>query len=312
MDLRQLRYFVAVAEEASFSRAAARIPISQPPLSRQIAKLEQEIGVRLLQRTQQGVTLTEPGRLFLEEARKTLASAAAALGTAKRAAGGQIGRLTLGFGGSAAYTFLPTVLRIFRKQHPGVQLALINLPMTAQLDAIVDGRIDIGMLMLPVRHKAIVTALLVRDPLVVALPSGHPLAKRRSVRLAQLAPFEQILFTRTGGLGFFNQVMELCRRAGFVPRLAGETAPMESVIGLVAAGVGIAIVPAMAQKLRIAEVVYRRIEDSYASVDFVMAWRGDNGSPALAALLSIARSILKKKALGAVDRSGASAPGRSG
>ena len=177
------------------------------------------------------------------------------------------------------------MLRLFRKQNPGVHLSLVSLPMTAQLDAVVDGRIDIGTLMLPVRHRAIVTERLVRDPLVVAVPSGHELARRRTLRLAELAPYEQILFTRTGGLGFFTIVMDLCRRAGFVPRVAGETAPMESVVGLVAAGVGIALVPSMARKLRIAEVVYRPLEESYAYVDFVMAWRKDNRSPALQELL---------------------------
>ena len=296
MDLRQLRYFVAVAEEASFSKAAARIPISQPPLSRQIARLEQEIGVRLLERSRHGVSLTEPGRLFLEEARKTLASAAAAIESATRGASGKIGRVTIGFGGSAAYTLLPTVLRVFRRQNPGVMLSLVSLPMTAQLDAVLDARIDVGMLMLPVRHKAIATQRLARDPLVVAVPSGHELARRRTLRLAELAPYEQILFTRSGGLGFFAIVMEICRRAGFVPRVAGETAPMESVVGLVAAGVGVALVPSMAQKLRIAEVIYRPLEESYAYVDFVMAWRRDNRSPALQALLALSKSILEKKA----------------
>ena len=296
MELRQLRYFTAVAEELSFSRAAVRMHISQPPLSRQIAALEAEIGVRLLERDKHKVALTDAGKAFLEETRKTLACADNAASIAIRAANGQVGRLSLGFGGSAAYTFLPTVLRTFRRQYPGVQLSLLNLPMTAQLDAILDGRIDMGMLMMPVLDDAITTALLMKDRVVVALPSGHALAARRTIRLAALASYGQVLFTRGGGLGYFSHVMGLCRKAGFVPRVVEETAPMESVIGLVAAGVGIALVPAMAQKLRIAEVVYRPISDSYASVQFAMAWRKDNASPALRALLGIAKRAVVRQA----------------
>ncbi len=295
MELRQLRYFTAVAEELSFSRAAERIHISQPPLSRQIAALEAEIGVRLLDRNKHKVALTEAGKAFLDEAHKTLACADNAAVVAVRAASGQVGRLSLGFGGSAAYTFLPTVLRTFRRRYSGVQLSLLNLPMTAQLDAILDRRIDMGMLMMPVLEDAIATSLLMKDRVVVALPSGHALATKRSIRLAALAPYDQVLFTRGGGLGYFSHVMDLCRKAGFVPRVVEETAPMESVIGLVAAGVGIALVPAMAQKLRIAEVVYRPISESYAAVQFAMAWRKDNTSPALRALLAIARDAVLKQ-----------------
>lgn len=294
MELRQFRYFIAVAEELSFTRAAARLHISQPPLSRQIALLEKGIGVRLLERNKHTVALTQAGQVFLEEARKTLDCAQSAAAMAVRAAKGEYGRLSIGFGGSAAYTFLPSVLRTFRAQFPGVHLSLVNLPMTEQLDAILDKIIDIGTLMMPVREPALTSEFLMKEPLMVALPTGHPLARRVSLRLSMLAPYGHILFNRTGGLGFYSHIVAMCRRAGYVPKVVEEASPTESVIGLVAAGIGIAIVPAMAQKLRIAEVVYRPLEEAYATMTFALAWRKDNKTAALRSLVEIARATIPK------------------
>lgn len=289
MELRQLRYFIAVAEELSFTKGAARVHISQPPLSRQIALLEDEVGVPLFERDKHHVALTEAGKAFLPEARKVIEASLHAVGTAVRAARGEFGKLTLAFGGSAAYMLLPEVLRAFRDRFPGVQLSLVHLPLTAHLDAILEDRVDVGTLVMPIREPAIASELLVKEPLVVVLPSGHPLSHKTSVKLAALAPYPQILFNRSGGLGLYAHIIGICRRAGYAPKVAEETSPMESVVGLVASGLGIAIVPAMARRLNMSGVVYLPLEESYASITFALAWRKDNGSPALKALIDITR-----------------------
>lgn len=289
LELRQIRYFIAVAEELSFVRGAARIGISQPPLSRQIANLEIELGTRLFDRSKHGVAMTDAGRVFYSEVRRTLVSLDSAVKATLRAAKGQVGSLSLGFGGSAAYTFTPNLLRRFRQVFPGVELSLHNLPMTSQLEALNDKRIDIGFLVLPVRDEGVATELLLRDPLTVALPSDHPLCKHKRVSLSALAPYDFVVFPRTGGLGFYSKVMELCTKAGFTPNIVQEMAPMESLIGLVGAGVGVSIVPSVARKLRIEEIEYRPISERYAVVDFVMAWREDDTSAVVRAFVDLVR-----------------------
>jgi LysR family transcriptional regulator, benzoate and cis,cis-muconate-responsive activator of ben and cat genes len=287
MEFRQLRYFVAVAEELSFSRGAARAGVSQPPLSRQIANLEIELGTRLFDRNKHGVRLTESGKVFYSEAMKTLSAVERTIHMTQRAAKGQTGSLALGFGGSAAYTFAPSVLRRFRSLYPGVELSLHNTPMTAQLECLRDQSIDVGFLMLPVRDETFQTTLLMRDPLVVAAPSGHPLTGSKTLGLRSIEPYELVMFPRSGGFGFFSHVMTICKRAGFVPIVAQEVAPMESVIGLVAAGVGLAIVPSVARRLRIAGVQYRPLRERYAVMEFALAWRKDNTSPVVRAFVDL-------------------------
>jgi DNA-binding transcriptional LysR family regulator len=287
MELRQLRYFLAVSEESSFTRGADRVGVSQPPLSRQIANLELEIGTRLLDRDKHGVALTEAGRVFYSEVRRTLSSLDSAVKAAHRASMGQSGLLSIAFGGSAAYTFAPLLLRRFRELFPGIELSLHNVPMTSQFDALNDKRIDIAFLILPVSDERLATKVLLRDPLNVALPSGHPLCKHKKVSLAVLEPYDFVAFPRIGGLGFYRKVMELCAKAGFIPKIVQEVAPMESVIGLVGAGVGISVVPSVAQKLRIIDVEYRPIQDRHAVVDFAMAWRRDDSSPVVRAFIDV-------------------------
>jgi DNA-binding transcriptional LysR family regulator len=279
MELRQLRYFIAVAEERSFSRAAVRAGVSQPPLSRQIAKLETEIGVELFKRNKHGVQVTQAGITFEAEVKSALAQLDYATKAARRAAKGQIGTLSLGFGGSAVYTFTPSLLKRFRRDFPDVELALHNVPVTSQLDALIAKRIDIGFLLLPVRNDAIATRVLLRDTLNVALPSGHHLCRRKEIPLSALSDCDFIVFPRAANFGFHGKVMELCAKANFIPKVVQEISPLESVIGLVAAGVGIAVVPSVARKFKIAEVVFRPIRERFATVNFAMAWRKTDNSP---------------------------------
>ena len=287
MELRQLRYFIAVAEELSFSKGAQRAGVSQPPLSRQIANLEAELGARLFDRDKHSVRLTEAGRVYYAEAIKTLAAVDRTVHMTQRAAKGLTGSLSLGFGGSVAYTFAPSALRKFRDLYPGVELSLHNTPMTSQLDRLKEQSTDVGFVMLPVQDKSLQTRLLLRDPLVVVAPVGHPLTKSKTVGLRAIEPYELIMFPRGGGFGFFSHIMAICKKAGFVPTVAQEVAPMESVIGLVAAGVGISVVPSVAKRLLITGVQYRPLHEDYAVMEFAMAWRKDNTSPVVRAFVDL-------------------------
>lgn len=186
----------------------------------------------------------------------------------------------------------PSLLRRFRSLYPGVELSLHHLPMTAQMERLSDQTIDIGFVMLPVHDERYETRLMMRNPLVVAVPTGHPLKRKKSISLKSIEPYDLIMFTRTGGLGFFSHVLAMSRKAGFVPTIAQEVATMEAVIGLVAADVGISVVPSIAKQLRIAGVEYLPLREGYAAMEFAIAWRKDNASPVVRAFVELAgRSI---------------------
>jgi DNA-binding transcriptional LysR family regulator len=290
MELRQLRYFVAVADELSFHRGAERVGISQPPLSRQVANLETELGTRLLTRSRHNVALTETGKVFYAEAIKALAAVDRAVVETQRSAKGRRGSLTLGFGGSATYAVVPKLLRHFRSLFPDVELSLQVLPMASHLEAVRERAIDIGFQVAPVRDRTFHSRCFLQDALAVAVPATHPLAGKSKIGLRALEPYEFVMLSRSGGgLPFYTQVMRICRKAGFVPNIGREVTPMESVVGLVAAEVGIAIVPSTAQqRLRIANVEYRPLRERYAVMEFAIVWRKDNPSPVVAAFVELA------------------------
>jgi len=283
--MRQLRYFVAVAEELSFTRAAAHLHVSQPPVSRQIMQLEQEVGVALLERSKQYVRLTDAGRHFYDEARAILAAAQSAMLSTRRVATGQVGKLSLGLGGTAAYV-LPDVLSKFRQRFPEVELVLNPLNLAYHQAALADEKIDVGLVIMPIDNVELDTQLLIRLRLVVALPVGHALSARRTLSLKELAEQPFVMVPWSQGQGFGRLVMKICRRAGFLPQIVQEAEPMESVVGMVAAGAGIAIVPQSMQQLHLRKVVYRPIRENYAFADLAVAWRKTNASPIVKALLS--------------------------
>ena len=200
MELRHLRYFVAVAEELHFGRAARRLEMAQPPLSIQIQRLEKELGVKLLERTQRHVGLTAAGRVFLERARRVLEQAELAVHAAQRAGRGETGSLAVGFVGSATYGVLPEVLRLFRRRFPDVDLMLYEMGSTAQQRAVVEGRLHLGLIRTPRDNagldEALAQQVVQREPLVVALPKGHALTRLETLPLIQLAAEPFILFPR--------------------------------------------------------------------------------------------------------------------
>lgn len=293
MELRQIRYFVAVAEERSFVRGAKRMGISQPPLSRQIANLEMEIGALLLNRTKQGVSLTEGGRVFYDAACELLANVGAAVKLVRQIALRESRSVAIGFGGAAAYSFLPSLVRCFRANFPDIELTLKNMPMDRQFDALMQKSIDVGFLPMPVRSTALDALPILRTRLVVAMPTGHKLSKVKDLKLSSLADCGFVISTQGSNLGFNKKVSELCAHAGFVPKISNETATLESVINLVSVGAGIAIVPSM-RRPQSDDVVYKAIRDRYAVIDFAMTWHKGRISKEVDSFVSFARDWVKK------------------
>jgi LysR family transcriptional regulator, benzoate and cis,cis-muconate-responsive activator of ben and cat genes len=296
MELRQLRYFLAVAEELSFSRAAKRTCVSQPPLSRQIANLEAELGARLFDRNKHSVSLTETGKVFYAEVVKSLAAVNRAVQMAQSAAKGKTGSLTFGFGGSAAYTLAPPLLRQFRRNFPGVELQLQSVTIAKQLEALRKEVIDVGFVIAPLGDDTIAEEIIARDPLMVALPLGHPLATQRSVSLKSLEAYGFVTLPGSTTFDLFTSHTQQCGKIGFLPLIVQQAETMEVLLGLVAAGIGISIVPSVARRSRITDVEYRPIDDPAAFVEFAIAWRKQNRSPVLKEFVQLIRNN-KQKAL---------------
>lgn len=289
VELRQLRYFVAVAEELHFTRAAERLRMAQPPLSQQIRRLEAELNVRLFVRTKRKVELTGEGRVLLEGARRTIEEADRALYDVRRAASGEIGRLTVGFVGSATYALLPEVLRGYRERFPDVELVLRQITTAEQVELLNSGTIQVGFLRPPIDDPAIATETVSREPLLVALPDTHPLAARATIELHALAGEPFILFPRRLGQGVFDQIVHLCQAAGFSPRIEQEAVEMHTITGLVAAGLGVSLVPSSVQHLRSDGIVYRPIAGEQPTWEMAVAWQRHDQSSLTRGFVSIVR-----------------------
>jgi DNA-binding transcriptional LysR family regulator len=265
MELRQFRYFVAVAEELHFSRAAERLHIGQPPLSLQIKAIERELGVSLFKRNRRKVELTDAGQLFLSEARAALAQAARAVETAKRAARGEVGTLRLSFITSAPLTRVFTrAVRSFRLALPDVHLEVRIQTSQQILDALLLGHIDVGVVR-PAATAPIpagITAVpIIQDRLLLVLPAQHPLVRRNGpVPLKALAAERFVLRPRGTGAGFNEQVFQLCAQAGFIPNIVQEVTEATTTIGLIASGLGVSIMPASLQAIRVDDVVWRELD----------------------------------------------------
>jgi len=292
MELRHLRYFVAVAEECHFGRAAQRLHIAQPPLSQQIRQLEAELGVRLLTRSTRRVELTPAGARYLTRARSILAGVEAAGDEAVRVADGRIGRVVIGFTGSATYELLPSLSRRLRQQSPGIELDLRGELLTPrQVDGLSDGNLDIGFLRPPVRSSEIEVHTLRREPLVVVLPETHPQASQARITLADLADEPFISYPSRHRSVVHDAVLDACQSAGFTPR-ATEVAETSTLVSFVAAGLGVALVPASVQHLRITGAVYRPLAGSSPTVELAVATRRGETSPAVRRVLELAERLL--------------------
>jgi DNA-binding transcriptional LysR family regulator len=292
MELRHLRYFVAVAEELHFGRAAGRLLVAQPSLSRQVRDLERELGVPLLSRAHRRVALTAAGEAFLEEARLTLARAAEAAEAARRAHRGEIGQLRVGFVQSATFHALPRLLRGFRTAYPDVDLAVRAMTTVEQVAAIRDQRIHVGLLRPPIDDRGITLSVISRDQLVVALPGGHPLAASERVSLAALADEPFILYARSEGPGVRDAIVAACLAAGFRPRVAQEAWDTPTIVALVGAGLGVSLLISPAPPSDGA-VAYRPPAEDLPPWELALAWRRDHHSPVLDRFLETAPGAQK-------------------
>lgn len=292
MELRHLRYFVAVAEELHFGRAAEKLHISQPPLSMQIRALEDELGVTLLNRTQRHVSLTEAGQALLQEARQILARVEQAVLTTRRAGRGEIGELALGFISVANYNLLPVLLREFRRVYPLIHLTLREATTDAQLDDLLNGRIDVGIVLPPIADPALESMPVLREPLIAALPRRHPLAAASGgIALAALAGSPFILFPRRMAPGLYDDIVSYCHSAGFSPRVGQEAIQMQTIVSLVSAELGVALIPESLRNLQRAGVVYKALRETSPMTEIRLAWRRHDPLPALRSFIELAREV---------------------
>jgi DNA-binding transcriptional LysR family regulator len=294
MELRHLRYFVAVAEELHFRRAAERLHISQPPLSQQIRGLEQELGVTLLERSRRRVELTPAGESFLREARAILDSVERASESARRVARGELGALAIGFVGSAMFgPRLPSILRDFRAQFPGVELHLRELPTTAQLQALIDGRLDVGVIRGPIGLGGFEGVLeflhIQREHMVAALPSSHRLAAAAALRPEDLRGEAFVILDRRESPALFHSLATVMADVGGIGENVLEVVEMQTVIALVASGFGVSLVPESVGEIDRSGVTFRAISGVKATIDLTVAWRAKERSPIREAFLRVAQ-----------------------
>ncbi len=291
MNLQRLRYFVAVAEESSFSRAARRLHIAQPPLSKQIKQLEDELGVLLFERTSRGVRMTGAGELLLEEARRIFVQLDQTARVVRRVGRGEVGRLTLGFVPSASNEVLPPILREFRDRFPGIELFLREMRPDQIVRRLRDRQIDAGVLYLPLEDASLDIGCVSREPLVLALPEAYPLASQDRVELRAVAEEPFILPARYQDMpGLYGQVTEACRQAGFTPNAVQKDVwLMQTIVGLVAGGMGVALVPSSLQNLGRRGVVYKKVQGLSPTVGLGVIWRRDAPSAVLNSFLQVAR-----------------------
>jgi len=292
IELRHLRYFIAVADELHFGRAAERLGISQPPLSQQIRDLEEHLGVRLLRRTNRRVELTDAGRAYLDAARDILGRVDVAGDTARRAERGEIGELRVAFTRSMPLIErFPRTIRAFREAFPAVRLVLLERTTLQQFECLLDDRQDVGLIRGVAPPAPLVAHKLVDDPLVAVLRADHPLATRRqaSLRMEELAEESFVVFTRASGTGIHDQLLTLCRQAGFMPRIAQEAGESSTMVGLVAAGMGVAILPRSLQHVQIEGVAYIPIASPDAASALYITHRRDDPSPLVRAFTRLIR-----------------------
>jgi DNA-binding transcriptional LysR family regulator len=284
MDLRRIRYFIVLSEELHFGRAAQRLNMAQPPLSQQIRTLEEELGARLFDRSNRRVELTAAGKALLPEARALLAQAERTGIVARRAQRGELGELRIGFTGSAAFsTLIPQLIFAYRRRLPQVHLRLEELTTQQQLTAMLERRLEVAFVRgttrpeLPPRLQA---TRLFEDSLIAVLPPQHPLAAREEpLSVSQLESEGFVMYPRESGTGVYDQIIALCRQAGFAPRIAQEARELATIVGLVAAGLGVAVVPASLRSINVNGVAYRPLREKGARSAMWLVLRADGRSP---------------------------------
>ena len=300
MELRHLRYFTAVVQWKGYREASRRLHIAQAAISRTVADLEQELGLKLFSRTGRMAQLTPEGKVFYTEAVRALAQTESAINAAKRAAKGEIGELSIGFLGSATFVFLPELVRSYKAQNPGVKLTLQELDPQRQEDAFDRGLIDIGFTrtLTAERSKTLSSQCLYRDPMLAVLPASRKVTTKR-VRIADLANESFVLYYRKGGSGLFDTITGMCNHAGFSPRVEYEVDRWQTVLSLVEAEEGVSIVPASVRNIWSNGVRFYRLQPDDVRVELVAAWKKETQSVVLGTFLDLVNasaSHIRKKA----------------
>lgn len=294
MELRHLRYFVAVAEELHFGRAAERLGMAQPPLSQQIKAFETELGTTLFLRNRRKVDLTAAGQVLLEEARDILRRAGALGRLARAAADGERGRLEIAFTGSVPFNdVMPRILGAFRRRHPEVWVSLREMSTGSQIEAVMEGRLDIGFARpadgeLP---AGVAARRILREPLVLVLPDSHPLAGRDRIAMAEVAGEPLVMNPRPIGTGLHDKIVTLCGRAGFAPRMGVEAHQMSTMVSLVGAGMGLAVVPETMGRMGVGGVAFAAIDDDQAYIDLLVISRQGVAPALVANFLAVVEAV---------------------
>ncbi|NKF21138.1 LysR family transcriptional regulator [Solimonas marina] len=295
MELRHLRYFVAVADEGHLTRAASRLGIGQPPLSLQIQQLERELGTALFRRLPRGVALTEAGRAFVDDARRILRDVDQATGRVQRVARGELGRIRVGMINSAPFhPLIPQVIREFRRRYPNVAFSLEERTTPGLVTAVRNENVDLAFVR-PIHgsSEGLIVEPVLDEDMVIALPAGHALAKRRQIPMLALSIEPFVLFSRAVGAGLHDEIVAACRAAGFSPRVVQEASQVTSIVNLVASGLGVSIVPASMQHMHTEGVTFRPIARPIPKARLSMIWRqADANAPQLIRLRELVREIV--------------------
>ena len=286
MELRQARAFVTIVDEGHVGRAAQRLHVTQPTLSRQVAALERSLGVPLFDRSRRALSLTPAGEVFASGVRDLVRRADEVVATARRAHRGELGVLRIGFVQSATFEALPGLLGPFRAAWPSVRIEVTAMTTLRQLAALADDELDVGLLRPPpVRVPGLASRTWSHDPLLVALPGGHRLASRERVSLADLAEEPFVLYGRESGPAVHDRIVGFCRDAGFSPRIVQEAVDVQTIVALVAANLGVSLLIAPTPRTDESSVVYRPLVEELPPWEMSLAWSSDNRSPVLARLL---------------------------
>jgi len=287
MEPADFRVFLAVAEELHFGRAAARLKITPPPLTRHIQRIERELGARLFDRTRRAVALTAAGAALVGEARRLLAQLEALPGHVLRAAGGDSGTLRAGVISAALFSQAPLLQAAVRKAMPAVHVEWHIESSADQVEAVRLGRLDLGFVHTPIEHEGLALRRVLREPLIVALPAAHPLAKRKTIPLRALENDVFIVATRERVPSYYDRFVAACHAAGFVPKLEHQRQTMVNFLGLVAIGAGVTVVPASVARIAVAGTIYVRLAGDVPYSELSVAWDPANPSPVLARALRL-------------------------
>lgn len=289
MEVRHLRYFIAVAEELHFTRAADRLHMAQPPLSQQIHQLESELGVQLFHRTKRQVALTAAGKIFLKQVYKILIDIEKTCESARRAQRGEIGNIIVGFTGTATYDILPNLLQPYRSTFPFVDISVLQLSTTDQIQSLLNEEINIGILCAPIQNSQLNFEVIHQESFIIAMPRNHPLAtKSDPIEIEEFSKELYIMIPRKSGQTYYDSIINICHTAGFSPNITQEVHELHTSISLVAAGMGVAIVPSSIQNLRVKGIIYRQLA-SVSALKTALAWRNDETSPLVHAFIRLAR-----------------------